>query len=208
MENLAFYLQKLNYLIPGGFYGFLSMTIRISGDMTAAYLYPGYDPAIDMISFLGSGPGQLYFNFGLFFSSLTIIPFYVFFANILKKEFPEDEKLINSSLTISIISAISVFLVGFFLYITNYISSRLLYDFHSFFAIIAFSCGAYFSVVSGSLMKKSAKFPTIFTYMFYIVAVLSFLFLVIWQPLIEWISKYFMLFTYLILSIYMIYKKM
>ena len=208
MEKIDFFLHKLIFLVPGAFYGLFAIIIRIYCDFSAALLYPGYNPAIHMISFLGSGPGQMYFNLGLFFSSLMIIPFYISLANLLKNEFPEEEKLINGSLKVSLVSAFSITLVGFFLGITNYIPNRLLYDFHAFFAVIAFMGGTYSCYVSGSLIKKSKRFPKIFAYMFYTVAVLSVIFLVTWHASIEWISSYSSLITHLILSIYMIYNKM
>jgi len=182
--------------------------IRMYGDFTAIFLYPGYDPTVDMVSFLGSGSGHLYFNFGLMCSALIIMPFYISIAYVLRNEFPENAKLIRSYKIISLLSALSVFLIGFFLALSNIIPNQLIYDFHAFFAIIAFLSGAYSNVVLGSLMKKSTRFLKIFAYLSYAVAILSILFLITWHALIEWVSTYFMIFSQILLSVYMIIKRM
>ena len=208
MEKIDIYLHKLFYFIPGGFYGIFANSIRIYGDISAILLYPGYNPTTHMISFLGSGPGHMYFNFGLFFSAMMIIPYYIAFANILKNEFPEDEELIRRSLNVSIFSAISVSLVGFFLGLSNFIPNRIIYDFHAFFAIIAFTCGVYSCIVSGSLLKKSTRFPKFFAYMCYTVAGLNILFLFTWNALIEWLAAYFLIIMQVLFCIYIIYKKL
>jgi len=200
--------HELYYKTIGAFFGLSALIIRICGDFTAIYLYPGYDPIVDMISFLGSGPGHVFFNLGLMFSAIVIMPFYISIAYILENEFQENTKLIHSYKVISLLSAFSVFLIGFFLALSNIIPNRLIYDLHAFFAIIAFFSGAYSNIVAGSLMEKSTRFPKIFAYMAYAVALLSILFLVTWNALIEWISTYFMIITQMILSVYMIIKKM
>ena len=208
MENKVMSTNGFYYKLIGAFFGLFALIIRMYGDFTAIYFHTGYDPNVDMISFLGSGPGHLYFNYGLMCSGLIIMPFYISIAYILKNEFPEYTKVIQSYMILSLLSSVSVFLIGLFLALSNLIPNQLIYDFHAFFAIIAFLSGAYANVVSGRLMKKSKRFPTIFAYIGYAVAVLAILFLVTWHALIEWISTYSMIITQLILSIYMILKKM
>lgn len=208
MERIDFFIHKIYYFIPGSLYGLFAMMIRMYGDLVAVLLYPGYNPAIHMISFLGTGPGHMFFNLGLFFSATLVIPFYFSFANILKNEFPEDAKLIQGSLKVSLISAFSVSLVGFFLGISNFITNQLLYDFHAFFAVIAFICAVYSCYISGSLMKKSTQFPKTLAYMSYAVSVLCVIFLLTWHALIEWVSTYFMVIWQISVCVYMIYKRM
>ena len=208
MEKRDIPTNEPYYKIIGAFCGLLALMIRMYGDFNAIFSYPGYDPRVDMVSFLGSGPGNLFFNFGLMFSALIIMPFYISIAYLLKNEFPENAKVIRSYKILSLLSAISVFLIGFFLALSILIPIQLIYDFHAFFAIIAFLSGAYTNVVSGTLMKKSTRFPKIFAYLNYAVAVLSILFLVTWHALIEWISTYFMIISQMFLGFYMIIKKM
>ena len=189
-------------------YGIFSAMIRIYSDFIAMFLYPGYDPRIDMISFLGSGPGHMYFNLGLFFSALVLIPYYLSFARVFKNEFPESEKMIHRSLQVSIISAISVSLVGIFLGLYNIFPISLIYDFHGFFATIAFMCAVYSCVITGSLIKKSKRFPQFFAYMCYIVAAVNLVFLFTWHALIEWIASYLLIIMQLSFAVYMLYKKL
>ena len=208
MKKIDFNIHKFYYFLPGGLYGLFASTIRIYGDAMAILSYPGYNPTIHMISFLGSGPGHLFFNLGLFFSAIMIIPYYLSFANMLTNEFPEEKKIIHRYLKVSIISAISICLVGFFLELSTIVPIRLIYDFHAFFAIIAFFCGAYSSVISGKLIEKSTRFPKFFAYACYTVAVLNLLFLFTWHALVEWIAAYFFIIMQILFCFYIIRKKM
>jgi hypothetical membrane protein len=208
MKKIDFYIHKLYYFLPGGLYGLFASMIRIYGDVMAILSYPGYTPTIHMISFLGGGPGHLFFNLGLFFSAIMSIPYYISFANIFVNELPEEKKIIRRSLKVSIISAISICLVGFFLELSTIVPNRFIYDLHAFFAIIAFLCGAYSCIISGLLIKKSTRFPKLFAYICYTVAGLNLLFLFTWHALVEWLAAYFFIVMQILFCFYIILKKM
>lgn len=199
--------NKFNYIILGGIFGIFANMIRISGDLIAILLYPGYNPTTHMISFLASSLGHVYFTFGLIFCAILIIPYYFSVAIVFKNEFSEDKMLIHRSLQVSIISAISLSLVGFFLELSIIIPHPLIYDFHGFFAAIAFMSAVFYCLVMGSLIQKSIYFPRFFAYAYYIVGGVSLIFLFTWHALIEWLASSLVIILQLSFGVYMIYKK-
>ena len=198
---------KFNYIILGGISGLFAVMIRICGDLIAIQLYPGYHPTTHMISFLASSRGHTYFTFGLILSSILIIPYYFAVALVFKNEFKKDKKLIQSSLHVSIISAISLSLVGFFLEWSTIIPNKFIYDLHGLFATIAFSCAVFSCIVMGYLMQKSTYFPHFFAYTCYIIAGVNLIFLFTWHALLEWLASSLVIILQISFGLYMIFKK-
>ena len=86
MDIINDFTEKLLNFMPGGVYGILSMVIGIIGDILAILYYPGYNMIDNMVSDLSRGIGSIFFNFGLIFSGLVAIPFYLHLGRILKTE--------------------------------------------------------------------------------------------------------------------------
>jgi len=199
--------KRFTYMIIGGIFGIFSVIIRICGDLIAIQLYPGYHPSTHMISFLSASRGHAYFTIGLIISSILIIPYYLAIALFFRNEFKKENKLILSSLYVSIISAISLSLVGFFLELFTMIPIDLIYDLHGLFATIAFSCAVFAGVIMGYLIQKSDYFPHFFAYTCYIVAGVNLIFLFTWHALLEWLASSLVIILQFTFGVYMIFKK-
>ena len=206
-EKIAETSDRFTYMIIGGIFGIFSVIVRVIGDLLAIQQYPGYHPSTHMISFLSSSRGHTYFTLGLILSSILIIPYYLAVTLVFRIEYKEDKKLILISLYISIISAISTSLVGFFLELFTIIQNSLIYDLHGLFAAIAFSCAVFFCVVMGHLIQKSTYFPHFFAYICYIVAGVNFIFLFTWHALLEWLASSLVIILQLVFGVYLIFKK-
>ena len=59
----------------GGFFGIISVLIRLMGDFIAIIFTPNYNMIDDLISDLGVGPGAIFFSLGLILSGIVSIPF-------------------------------------------------------------------------------------------------------------------------------------
>jgi hypothetical protein len=167
-----------------------------------------------MISFLGTGPGHIFFNLGLTLSAIISIPYYISFAKVFKNEIPQEEKLIHHSFQASIISSFSLCIVAILLELSNIIPYIVdlsniapfifMYHFHAFFAMIAFICAVYSFVITGSLIKKTKLFPQFFAKMCYIIAVLTFVLLVTWNCVVEWLVSSLIIIMQSLFAIHMI----
>ena len=206
-ERIADTSHRYAYMIIGGFFGIFSVIIRIIGDLLAIQQYPGYHPSTHMISFLSASRAHTYFTLGLILSSIFIIPYYLAVALVFRVEYKEDKKLIQSSLYVSIISAISTSLVGFFLELFTLVPHGLIYDLHGLFATIAFSCAVFSCIVLGHLIQKSTYFPHFFGYTCYSVAAVNFIFLFTWHALLEWLASSLVILLQLVFGVYLIFKK-
>ncbi len=199
--------DRYTYMIIGGLFGVLSVIVRVIGDLIAIQQYPGYHVSTHMISFLSASGGHTYFTFGLIISSILIIPYYFAVALIFKMEYKEEKKIIQSSLYVSIISAVALSLVGLFLELATIIPNQLIYDIHGLFAAIAFACAVFACIVMGRLIQKSTYFPRYFAYACYIVAIVNFTFLFTWYCVFEWLASTLVILLQLTFGLYMIFKK-
>lgn len=129
-------MDKLLKLIPGGYYGLLSMSIGIIFTFLSYLSVPGYSMFESFISVLGISPGLAapLFNIGLILTGITVIPFLVYLGRSLIQE-KINEKIKKIATKISIIGAVSLSLVGCFPHYT-----LLLGIIHIFFATIFFFC--------------------------------------------------------------------
>jgi len=114
MDLFKYVIEKLLEELPGGVYGLLSVAVAIFLSVLALLLNPHYIPFKGMVSELGVGPGGIFFNLGLIFSGIIAIPFFISFGRTLNCEGVNDEKLRKSAITFSIISCISMSLIGCF----------------------------------------------------------------------------------------------
>ena len=64
--------EKVLKKTSGGFFGIISVLIRLMGDFIAILLTPSYDMINDLISDLGvGGPGAIVFSLGLIISGIV-----------------------------------------------------------------------------------------------------------------------------------------
>ena len=184
-------------------YGLVAVVIRVSGDFTAMAFFEGYDITKNLISDLGTGAGNIFFNMGVFIAGLFLIPFFIVLGHKFKDE-GENEYLRIVMLILSLISAITFSLLGVTLGLYLLFPQITLFlTLHFFFATACYIFGALSLTLLGIMMIKSSKFSKILPFICFMAAGTGILFLLMWTPLIEWISTYFILFTIAIISCYL-----
>ena len=206
--------EKLKYNL-GGFYGLLSTSFGIIGDVIAFLLYPGYDFTKNAVSTLCKGPGGIYFQLGTVISGFFAVLFVISFSKV----FNEDEvnaKLISATVIIALISCISFIGLGAFCG-----SNPVVALIHGSFAVVSWISGLLYITLFNVMMLKDSSFPKTLAYVgFWASLVLSsliILFLLYYIPglqfiliilsSLEWFNTFSLIGWYLIVSIYFIYKK-
>ena len=187
----------------GGFFGIISVIIRLTGDFTAIMFTPNYNMVDDLISDLGVGPGAIFFSLGLIISGIVSIPFYVSLKNIFRIE-EINESLRKMAIVFSGISIITYILLGFF---PSDPTNILIFILHGVFALISWVTGAgYLALYSYMSIKykKSSKFQGYFGYC---VVGTVILFIFTWVPVTEWIMTFAIMSWIIVISLSMIYDK-
>lgn len=194
--------QTLN-IIPGGLFGLFSVLIGVGGDIIALLHFPGYSIFYNMISDLGTGPGAIYFNIGVFISGLVAIPFDVHLGKLLLKD-DKSRLTYYSGLTCSILSCLSLSMIGVF---PADQSRTMIFLLHGTFAFISFLSGAIYLVIFGYSMRKNERFSNKLAWYCFIVAALFLSVIFSWLPLIEWIANFGIISWSIITASYMLKKK-
>ncbi len=195
--------DKLLKIAPGGVYGLLSVLIGVTGDIIAASMFIGYNIVDNTISDLGVGPGAIFFNFGVFFCGFVGMPFGVALGKVFRND-GFNRKLVLIAVVTSLISCFSLSMIGVFP--SNRKVSLVLYI-HGFFALLCFAGGFVYLTIFSYFILKDQNFSKWLGYYGYFVAVTFMVFLLMWQPLTEWIANFCLISFTIICSIYMIYKK-
>ena len=183
MEKLDLISKKLNRFIPGALFGLLSVTFGFLGDLIAYLMYPGYDFTKRAVSSLCKGPGGLFFQIGTVFSGIFAFFFVIYLGSTFNKE-EVSEKLRKSAVILGIISCVCITLFNILLLKDSKYPKLL-----AFFGFL----------VSFTLL--------LLMILFYLHLLPTLRFLMIILPSLEWINAIGMIFWYLIISLYMIYKK-
>lgn len=204
MERKRNFIDYFLDLAPGGFYGILSIIVRISGDFIAFLLFPGYNMINNMVSDLGVGPGGIFFSLGLIISGIISIPFYVALARSLQSE-GVDERMRKTGLIFFYISDITYIMIGFFPSVENI---YIIYLAHGIFAIISWLTAIIYLIIFSRLMKKDGKFSALPSYSGYFLIIVMVIFLCTWLPLIEWVMTFTFIIWVLLISSYMISQKL
>ena len=203
-------LDSFYRIIPGGLFGITSMIIGLTGDFLAALYYPGgYNIFEHMISHLGTSwlnPGMIFFNIGVIFCGIVAIPFNIYLGRVFKKEYGESE-WIRVAVISNIISSTSLIIIGVSLSL-----SRDVDDFpfllHGFFAVICFLGAAVYCIVySCIIVTNNHKFPKYYAIFGFVVAGIEIMFLITWQPFIEWLANFSIIVWIIIMSSFLLHKK-
>lgn len=200
MEKLK---EKVLKKTSGGFFGIISVLIRLTGDITAMIFTPNYNMIDDLISDLGIGPGALFFSLGLIISGIVSIPFYISLKKIFGVE-EINENLRKMAIVFSSISIITYVLLGFFPSDPNNI---LIFVLHGVIGLISWVTGAgYLALYSYMTIKykESSKFQGYFGYC---VVGTVILFIFTWVPVTEWCMTFGIMLWIIVISISMIYDK-
>jgi hypothetical protein len=217
MEKLDFIIEKLNEIIPGGFFGLISISIGILGDIIALLMFPPlqYDFLRNPVSALCLGPGGIYFNIGNILSGV----FALGFVNSLGRSFNEEQvniKLKKSAVICANISCLSFIVLGIFCG-----SNLIIAYIHGIAAITSWGFGFFYFTLYNLLIIQDSNFSKSLGYIGFITSfslglliILFFLHLLpilrpimFVLPLMEWINTFLVIFWYIIISSYMIFKR-
>ena len=198
-------------LIPGGIFGILSGLIGIICDIIAIALYPGYSILNDMVSTLGVGPGADFFNYGLIFSGLFAVIFYIYLSLTFNKE-ESNERLIKSTFIIAIISSLLMASIGIFPAIQD---KKLIVLLHYFAALSTWLTGITYCIMLAYLILKSPKYSNHLSIIactpaFMMTILLIFIITPFTQDLVpftEWLMVFSTIGFIFIISSYTLYKK-
>ena len=181
--DIILHVRKKMFVNPlGGAYGILSVVSAIILGVLALISDPNYIFFEDMISELGVGQGGIFFNFGLIFSGVTAIPFFISLGRSLNYE-GVNEKLRKSAISFSIFSCISMSLVGFFPAIQE---DEIISMAHGISTALCWFSGIIFTVLFSMMFLKASKFSKFQAYMGFFVAVIFILVLCTWLPITEY----------------------
>ena len=196
------YLNKIYGVVPGPYWGILSMIIGLLGDIIAVMLTPGYNLHY-MVSVLGTGPGALFFNLGTILSGLFALLFYLYLIPILRSNEISDrtEKIAR---VFAVSSCIFYMLIGFFPSIT---SNSTLILIHGFVAMSSLLCGSIYKSTFAYMMLKNDKFLKFQIFSAMIIVVIEIIFLLTWRPIIEWIMVVAITYWIFMLSFHVLIRK-
>jgi hypothetical membrane protein len=201
-RELRYVLYKIFKVVPGPYWGIISMIVGLLGDIIAVIMTPGYNLNY-MVSVLGTGPGALFFNLGLILSGLLALMFYLYFIPLLKSE-NVSEEIYRTAFVFAILSCFFYIMVGFF---PSILTNQVLILIHGFVAMTCLICGSIYKSLFGYMMLKSKKFLKLHSYSALIVIIIEITFLLTWAPLIEWMMVIAITYWIFMLSFYVFIRK-
>jgi len=114
MEKLDYFYEKIN----GYYFGIIAFLINLFSITIAQVLYieaePNFSMCSNFISDLGAGPNRsdIFFNIGLIFTGISIMPFFVYIGWYLQKRQTSNSIIIG--MIAGLIGSIGMILVGIF----------------------------------------------------------------------------------------------
>ena len=211
-HNLFGNFQKF---VSGGVYGILSVFFGMLGDLIAFLMYPGYNFTNSPVSSLCNGPGGMFFQVGTVLSGIFAILFVVYFIGSLP-ETQNTEKLRKVALLTALTSCISFISLGVFCGTEPTIALI-----HGVSAVISWISGICYITLFNIFMLRNSKYSKLLVYfgfgvsltlstmvlMFFLYYFLGLHIVIIILPLLEWIDTFILAIWYLIISIFLILKK-
>jgi len=204
MEKLKINILKILNYIPRPFYGLLSATVGIAGDIIAISLFPNFNLS-NMISDLGTSPGAIYFNIGAFLSGVFALLTYLHIVEIFENENINHPKVLRIGKVFAINSCVFFALIGV---IPSVRSNLILFVVHGAVALISLLSGIIYLSSFSYLFFKSEKFSGLVGYLPLITISCIVPFLFSWHPITEWIMTFGITIWIILISIYMLYHKM
>ncbi|MEE9376690.1 MAG: DUF998 domain-containing protein [Candidatus Lokiarchaeia archaeon] len=215
MQKLKININRISQKISSGVYGLLSITFGALGDLIAYLMYPGYDFRLRAVSSLCLGPGGLFFQIGTVISGL----FAILFVIDLVKTFKDDE--INENIRkyariLALISCVSFIILGAFCG-----SNPIIAYIHGINAMISWISGLLYISLYNFLIIKSSNYSKFLGYFGFITTfILSLMlvffllhlfpalrFLMIILPSLEWLNALSLILWYLVVSIYVLHRR-
>jgi hypothetical protein len=190
-------IQQIFKVIPGPYWGLLSITIGLLGDLISFIMYPDYNLSL-MVSDLGTGPGAIFFNLGTILSGIFALLFYIYLGPHLKVE-NLNNNMHRVAMILAVLSCIFFTFVGVFPSVRTNI---VLFTLHGTIAMICWICGVGYLSLFGIIFYKSENFLKIHTYSSFAVVLVEVIFLFTWIPIIEWIMVFAISFWILLITIH------
>ncbi|KKM87506.1 hypothetical protein LCGC14_1268230 [marine sediment metagenome] len=215
MEKSHKLLDNFQQFVSGGIYGILSVFFGMLGDLIAYLMYPGYKFTINPVSSLCNGPGGIYFQVGTVFSGIFAILFVIYFIGSLS-ETQNAEKIRQVALLTALISCTSLIILGVFCGTEPTIALI-----HGVSAVISWIFGICYITLFNILILKNPKYSKSVAYfgfgvsiMLSVMVLMFFLYyffglhiVIIILPLLEWIDTIILTILYLVISAFIIIKK-
>ncbi|MHA1196889.1 MAG: DUF998 domain-containing protein [Promethearchaeota archaeon] len=176
-------------------YGPISVIIGLIGDFASYLLYPGYNVLSNMVSDLGTGPGGIYFNIGIFLSGIFALFLYIHFG-IKIKNFNINNKIRKFGMIMATISCITFSMIGIF---PSYKDIQLLFIIHGTFALISWISGSIYISIFSFFSLKLKRIPNYMGIVGFIVNFLIIIFIFTWIPLVEWLMTLGIIFWVLVI---------
>ena len=215
MLKLKIFIDKFSRKISFGVFGLLSIIFGIIGDLIAYLMYPGYDFRRRAVSSLCEGPGGLFFQSGTVISGLFGLIFLIYVVSTFS-EGEHNENLKKYAKILAIISCVSFITLGVFCGSTPIIAYI-----HGISAVISWISGLIYISFYNFLIIKSSNYSKFIGYygfitsltlsimlIFFILHLFPALrFLLIILPSLEWLNTLSLILWYLVLSVYILYRK-
>ncbi len=203
MSNNGRYFEKLLNFIPGGIFGLLTVSFALIGINTALFSFPGYSILSYDVSYLAAGPMGIIFNLGLIFSGITVIPFNFYMSKIIVYDHI-NLKLRKVALSLSIVSSITLSLIGFFPVLTDNILILLI---HGILALVTFLGVTIYCVLYGIFFLKNSKFTLVHVLLSFLVSIIFIFYFTNRWSIIEWFGVFSILIWITYNAIFALLKK-
>jgi hypothetical protein len=195
-------LTRIFNFMPGPFYGIFSTVIGLLGDILAIFFSSSYNLS-QMISVLGTGTWGFFFNFGTILSGIFALPLYFYLERVLAKE-NLNRKVRKAAIISAVISCMFFITIGIF---PSYENDVFFLYSHGISTLFCFLSGVIYILLFSYLFYKSSQFQNIIVYIGLFQTGIMILFLLSWNPIVEWIMTFGIITWILSVSFYMIYKK-
>jgi hypothetical protein len=177
-------IEKILYVVPGGIFGLASVFFALSGILIAFFSFPGFSILLYDVSYLAIGPLGLFFDLGLIFSGILAIPFN-FYMIIVIEDKKIKPRLKKYALSLSIMSSITLSLIGFFPVL---IENIIILFIHGILALLTFLGVTIYCILFGYFFIINEKFSNFHAILsFFVSGIFIFYFTNRWS-LIEWIG--------------------
>ncbi|MFX1420058.1 MAG: hypothetical protein ACFE9N_14165 [Promethearchaeota archaeon] len=216
-KKIDTYLEKIDNIIPGRYFGIISVSFGILGDIISYLLFPytNYNFLHQAVSALCLGSGGIFFNIGNIFSGL----FALIFVNLLARTFEDKQstrRLKSNAIIFANISCIFFIILGLFCG-----SNIIIAYIHGTAALTSWGFGFLYITFYNILILKDIKYSKKIGYAgfivsFFLMLLMIFFFLHLFPffrffmnilPFLEWLNTFAIISWYFMIPIYMAYKK-
>lgn len=215
MQKMKVNSNKSLQKISSGVFGLLSITFGIIGDFIAYLMYPEYDFRRRAVSSLCLGPGGLFFQTGTVISGLFAILFLIYLIRTFKDD-EINENIRKYARISAIISCVSFIILGAFCG-----SNPIIAYIHGINAVISWIFGLLYISLYNILIIKSSNYSKFLGYFGFITTITLILMLIFFLlhlfptlrflmkilPSLEWLNTISLILWYLVVSIYVIHKR-